>query len=125
MGTENITSVPCGTTTPGVCTIRVPAPGAALVFLAGRGAAMDTAGAPSATFSTSSVTKAHNTVTIASSVLATSNGRGGANQQLGSTSSGSVKSAAESARRRALGVGGVVVLGVAVAVGWAVVGVAR
>ncbi|KAF8162004.1 glycoside hydrolase family 79 protein [Pholiota molesta] len=125
MGAENITSVPCGTTTPGVCTIRVPAPGVALVFLASTGAAaMDTAGAPSTTFSTSSVTKAHNTVTVAASVLATSNGRGGANQQLGSTSSGSVVSAAER-ERRAAGLAGVLVLGAAVAVGWAVVGAAR
>ncbi|KAF9484212.1 glycoside hydrolase family 79 protein [Pholiota conissans] len=118
IGTENITSVPCNTGTQGACTIHVPAPGAALVFLSGSGAAQDTAGAPSQTFSTSTVTKAHNTVTIDAASLATSNG--GRHDQLGSTSAGSAKSAAQS--RRNAGIGGVVALGLEIFVGWVVAG---
>ncbi|KAJ7493667.1 glycoside hydrolase family 79 protein [Mycena latifolia] len=92
-GTEDVQTVPCDTTAQ-TCSVKVPAPGFALVFLSDA-AQTETEGAPSTTFSTTALTKTQNTATIQASVLATSNGHGGpsdplnANQQLGSTSRGS------------------------------------
>lgn len=95
-GNENITTVNCGVPSDGssqtaVCRVSVPAPGAALVFLSGTAAQAEDAGAPSTTFSTSSFTKIHGTVWVSPSELASSNGRGGVNQQLGSTSAKSFR----------------------------------
>lgn len=59
MGDEDIQTVNCDTTAQ-TCTVKVPAPGFALVFLTDDAATQD-AGAPSATFSTSAYTKSHNT----------------------------------------------------------------
>lgn len=85
-GSESIQTVPC---TAGTCTIRVPAPGAALVFLSSAGT-MDIAGGPTQTFPTTARTKTKNTLTMDPRVLATSNGHGGPSEvhPLGSTSQG-------------------------------------
>ncbi|KAF5329457.1 hypothetical protein D9619_009103 [Psilocybe cf. subviscida] len=85
-GGESIQTVPC---TAGTCTVRVHAPGAALVFLSSAGS-MDTAGGPTQTFPTTARTKTKNTLTMDPRVLATSNGHGGPSEvhPLGSTSEG-------------------------------------
>ncbi|KAJ7123527.1 hypothetical protein C8R44DRAFT_783972 [Mycena epipterygia] len=115
-GTEDIQTVQCDTTAQ-TCSVKVPAPGFALVFLQD-----EAQGAPSQTFSTTALTKTANTATIAASVLATSNGHGGAddplkvNNQLGSTSKGSTNGA----RRVVAGVTGTALALGAVMVGRAV-----
>ncbi|KAJ6613845.1 hypothetical protein B0H10DRAFT_2047277 [Mycena sp. CBHHK59/15] len=90
-GTEDVQTVNCDTTAK-TCSVKVPAPGFALVFLTGE-ADTETAGAPSTTFATTALTKTQNTATVGASVLATSNGHGGPGdslvQELGSTSRGS------------------------------------
>ncbi|TFK48176.1 hypothetical protein OE88DRAFT_1635030 [Heliocybe sulcata] len=86
-GTEDVQTVNCDQTN-NQCSIRVPAPGFALVFLSDS-AYSDSAPSATQTFSTTAVTKTMNTATIAASVLATSNGHSGANRALGSTSKGS------------------------------------
>jgi len=80
-----------------VCQVRVPAPGFALVFLSEEALTAND-GAPSKTFPTSVLTRTHNTATLIDpAVLATSNGHSGmGRKKLGSTSQGSVKSAAGS-----------------------------
>ena len=73
-----------------MCQIKVPAPGAALVFFSDD--AQNAASEPGAsTFPTTAVTKTKNTVTIDPSVLATSNGQNGKARlaQQGGTSEGS------------------------------------
>ncbi|KAG6864522.1 hypothetical protein C0991_008984 [Blastosporella zonata] len=88
MGDENILTVPCDPGT-NICTIKVPAPGFALVFLSDN-AMTETSGAPATTFPTTAHTRYRNTVTIDPEVLATSNGHTGLNKKkLGSTSHGS------------------------------------
>ncbi|KAJ4489869.1 glycoside hydrolase family 79 protein [Lentinula aciculospora] len=84
-GTETIETIPCDQSAQ-VCSVSVPAPGAALVFLTDE--LTETEGAPSTTFATTTVTKTGNTATIDASVLATSNGRNGSSP-LGSSSKGS------------------------------------
>ncbi|KAG6864423.1 hypothetical protein C0991_009617 [Blastosporella zonata] len=92
MGTENITTIACDSTT-NLCTIPVPAPSYALVFLTA--AALDEPGAAATvTFPTTIVTQTRNTVTVDQAVLATSNG--GYGKQLGSTSAGSESGALSS-----------------------------
>jgi len=94
-GSEDVKTVQCDTTAQ-TCSVTVPAPGFALVFLKSQD---DTAGAPSKTFATTALTKTANTATIAATVLATSNGHGGPgdplneNSELGSTSKGSTNGA--------------------------------
>jgi hypothetical protein len=73
MGQEVIETVNCDTTAE-TCTISVPAPGFALVFLNSDAAAGDIAGTSSMTFPTTALTKTKNTVTVNPTVLATSNG---------------------------------------------------
>ncbi|KAJ7081158.1 glycoside hydrolase family 79 protein [Mycena belliarum] len=84
MGTEVIQTVPCDFVAQ-TCTIKVPAPGFALVFLADD-AQTENAGAPSATFATTAHTKTRNTVTVDESMLATSNGNRFADHELAGTS---------------------------------------
>ncbi|KDR78254.1 hypothetical protein GALMADRAFT_266767 [Galerina marginata CBS 339.88] len=92
-GTESVQSVSCSGSPTTTCTIRVPAPGAALVFLSpSSGTQADTAGAPSKTFATTFRTRTHNTATVDPAVLATSNGHSGMDAVRGSTSEGSVPS---------------------------------
>ncbi|KAG6815750.1 hypothetical protein H0H87_011662 [Tephrocybe sp. NHM501043] len=90
MGQENITTIACDSTT-NLCTIPVPAPSYALVYLTD--AALDEPGvAATTTFPTTVETRTRNTVTIDQAVLATSNG--GYGKKLGSTSAGSTSGAA-------------------------------
>ncbi|KAJ3880476.1 hypothetical protein F5051DRAFT_161099 [Lentinula edodes] len=84
-GTESIQTISCDQSAQ-VCSVSVPAPGAALVFLTNE--LTETEGAPSTTFATTTVTNTGNTATVDASVLATSNGRNG-NSPLGSSSKGS------------------------------------
>ncbi|KAJ7766589.1 glycoside hydrolase family 79 protein, partial [Mycena olivaceomarginata] len=72
MGQEDIKTVDCDTTAK-TCTVDVPAPGFALVFL-NDDAFTEDKGAPSMTFPTTAHTRTHNTATVEPSVLATSNG---------------------------------------------------
>ncbi len=74
-GEESVLTIQCDQAN-NACQIKVPAPGAALVFFsdAAQAAAAD---GPIETFSTSIITKSKNTVTIDPSVLATSNGESG------------------------------------------------
>ncbi|OSD00691.1 glycoside hydrolase family 79 protein [Trametes coccinea BRFM310] len=78
------------------CQVKVPAPGFALVFMSDE-AMQESEPASTATFATTVVTKAKNTVTIDPEVLATSNGHKGMKGRYGSTSAGS------NAARRAVG----------------------
>ena len=74
------------------CSVQVPAPGFALVFLTST-AYSESNPSTTQTFSTSSYTRKHNTATIPASILATSNGHSGSTWQLSSTSKGSVSGA--------------------------------
>ncbi|KAJ7064929.1 glycoside hydrolase family 79 protein [Mycena amicta] len=86
----NIVTISCdaGANT---CAIPVPAPAFALVFLE------EEADIATVTFPTTAVTNTKNTVTVPSSVLATSNGMSGKDWELGSTSSGSNNAAQRTA----------------------------
>jgi len=118
VGTENITTLACNpatSSTSTTCTVRVPAPGAAIVFLTSLD---ETAGAASTTFATTTYTKTRNTVTVDPGVLATSNGHSAQqDSELGSTSAGAIKNGAE---RRGLMVSAGVVGAVAAVAGWVV-----
>ncbi|KAJ7671734.1 hypothetical protein B0H17DRAFT_1162094 [Mycena rosella] len=92
MGTEDIQTVACDTGAQ-TCTIDVPAPGFALVFLTDA-AFTETAGAPSVTFATTALTKTQNTATVDPAVLATSNGNRMSDHELGGTSKGELPSRA-------------------------------
>ncbi|KAF8816878.1 hypothetical protein BYT27DRAFT_7127069 [Phlegmacium glaucopus] len=91
-GTESIQTVSCSP--PGTCTIVVPAPCAALVFLSSS-ALTENSGAASRTFATTVLTKTAGTATVDPALLATSNGHTGmdAKSELGSTSKGSFSGA--------------------------------
>lgn len=87
-GEENVATVPCDQNA-NTCTIRVPAPGVALVFFSD--AAQQQAGAtPSVeTFPTTVLTKTKNTVSVDASVLATAQGMSGKDRdKQGGTSQG-------------------------------------
>ncbi|KAJ6588734.1 glycoside hydrolase family 79 protein [Mycena capillaripes] len=100
-GDLNIVSIACDTSA-NTCVIPVPAPAFALVFLT------PPEEIATATFSTSIYTNTANTATVASAVLATSNGMSGKDWSLGSTSSGSNSAARGNARVEVAGVlGGV------------------
>ncbi|KAL1739670.1 glycoside hydrolase family 79 protein [Schizophyllum fasciatum] len=82
-GDPDVQTVSCDN---GACSVHVPAPGFALVFIA-----EDDAAVPSTTFATTAQTKTLNTATVDPSILATANGMNGAQRGwLGSTSHGSV-----------------------------------
>jgi len=93
-GEEQIETVTCDATT-GNCQVRVPAPGAALVFLNDGALSNSGEGDAPQTFATTAVTRVRNTATVDQAVLATSNGHGGGSRHLGSTSRGSFPSGAE------------------------------
>jgi hypothetical protein len=59
MGAEDVQTVPCDTTAL-TCSVKVPAPGFALVFLSDA-AETETLGAPSTTFKTTALTRTQNT----------------------------------------------------------------
>lgn len=86
-GEEQIQTVPCDTNA-GTCTINVPAPGFALVFVSDS-AVQDSEPGATVTFSTTAVTKTVNTALVNPSVMETSNGHSGNNRFRGSTSKGS------------------------------------
>ncbi|GJE97918.1 glycoside hydrolase family 79 protein [Phanerochaete sordida] len=90
-GTEEIVTVPCDTTA-GTCTVHVPAPGFALVFVSDA-ALQDAQAQATATFPTTALTKTINTVSVDAAALQTSNGHSGRTRVLGSTSKGSASSA--------------------------------
>ncbi|KAF9529145.1 hypothetical protein CPB83DRAFT_853311 [Crepidotus variabilis] len=98
-GTEAIQTITCSDYS---CPIRIPAPGAALVFLSSSmSSSSDSQPDPVSvtapmTFSTTVVTKLHNTATVDPGVVATSNGHSGqqfSQEPLLSSSWGSAKSA--------------------------------
>ncbi|KAJ6574201.1 hypothetical protein B0H19DRAFT_933133, partial [Mycena capillaripes] len=84
MDTEVIEKVNCDTTAQ-TCTVDVPAPGFALVFLTDD-AFTESKGSSSMTFPTTAHTKTHNTATVDPTVLSTSNGFVAANYELAGTS---------------------------------------
>ncbi|KAI0830340.1 glycoside hydrolase family 79 protein [Trametes gibbosa] len=86
-GELKIETVPCDQQA-NTCQIKVPAPGFALVFMTEE-AMRESEPASTATFATTAITKAKNTVTIDEAVLATSNGNKGMQGRYGSTSAGS------------------------------------
>ena len=93
-GTESIQTISCSP--PGTCTIPVPAPCAALVFLSSSSSALtEHSGSASRTFPTTVLTRTMGTATVDPAVLATSNGHTGmdAKSELGSTSKGSFSGA--------------------------------
>ena len=94
MGEEVIETVQCDQAQ-NMCQIRVPAPGAALIFFSEE-AQQAATGEAIETFATTEVTKTKNTVTIDPSVLATSNGDSGKNRlnNKGGTSEGGPSGAA-------------------------------
>ena len=112
----------------GVCSVRVPAPGAALVFLSDN-ALSEIERSPVVTYPTTAQTRTHNTATVDPAVLATSNGHSAMNQKgksLGSTSKGSVSGSADVGGRYGTvfwlsvvmaGVAGPLTMGVAMVVG--------
>ncbi|KAJ6540793.1 hypothetical protein DFH09DRAFT_63429 [Mycena vulgaris] len=114
MGEEVVQTVNCdaGAQT---CTVKVPAPGFALVFLSDD-AMTETGGAPSATFATTARTKSHNTATVGKAELATSNGYRFSDHELAGTSR--APSGAQSMRVPSL----LVLAGLAVGAGVAVLG---
>ncbi|KAH7928005.1 glycoside hydrolase family 79 protein [Leucogyrophana mollusca] len=86
MGNVDIQTVPCDQTA-GVCRVKVPAPGFALVFLTDQALSESDEG-PTMTFPTTAYTKFENTATIDQAVLATSNGNRGLSDSLAGTSKG-------------------------------------
>ncbi|KAJ7679102.1 glycoside hydrolase family 79 protein [Mycena polygramma] len=85
-GKIDIQTIPCDTSAK-TCSVRVPAPGFALVFL--HDPADDPSESPTAvTWATTAHTKTTNTFSVDPSVLATSNGHWGVDKLLGSTSPG-------------------------------------
>ncbi|KAJ7238587.1 glycoside hydrolase family 79 protein [Mycena haematopus] len=86
MGILDVQTIPCDTTAK-TCSIRVPAPGFALVFL--NDTVSEIPESPTAvTWPTTAYTRTMNTFTVDPSVLATSNGHWGMEERLGSTSRG-------------------------------------
>ncbi|KAJ7897687.1 hypothetical protein B0H14DRAFT_344531 [Mycena olivaceomarginata] len=84
MGQEDVKTVQCDTTAQ-TCTVDVPAPGFALVFLTDD-AFTENKGAPSMTFPTTAQTKTHNTAKVDPSILSTSNGYRMSEHELAGTS---------------------------------------
>ncbi|KAF5334902.1 hypothetical protein D9611_009930 [Ephemerocybe angulata] len=87
-GDVNVVEITCDRTA-NACVIPVKAPGFALVFMDSAAAA--SVGQASHTFATTAFTRLHNTVSVASQVLETSNGHNATNRKkYGSSSKGSV-----------------------------------
>ncbi|KAJ7117214.1 glycoside hydrolase family 79 protein [Mycena crocata] len=84
MGEEVIETVACDTAAQ-TCTVKVKAPGMALVFLTDDAETAND-GAASVTFATTARTKSHNTATVPPEVLATSNGNSFDAHELAGTS---------------------------------------
>ncbi|KIM56993.1 glycoside hydrolase family 79 protein [Scleroderma citrinum Foug A] len=86
VGAVDIQTITCDQTN-NVCNVKVPAPGAALVFFNDQALEESDPG-PTMTFPTTAHLKQHNTATIPPAVLATSNGNKGTANMLGGTSQG-------------------------------------
>jgi len=112
-GPETTVSIQCSG---GVCTVPVKAPQLAVVFLDGQDSVNPTLSTQ--TFPTTVATKLQGTVVVPPSILATSNGRGGAQElfNIGQTSHGSIKN--EGQRRAILGSGIIAVLAVVLSGVW-------
>ncbi|KAJ7103817.1 hypothetical protein C8R44DRAFT_945254 [Mycena epipterygia] len=89
MGAEVVQIVSCDTGAQ-TCSVKIPAPGFALIFLTDD-VYSESSAASTLTFPTTARTQTQNTATVNPSVLATSNGHGAALDGLGSTSKGGVK----------------------------------
>ena len=99
-GEENVVTVPCNAAN-NTCTVRVPAPGFALVFLSDKAYTDSVPSGDVETFATTAYTRTINTATIDPKVLATSNGHSGKDRvKMGSTSKGSSPNCAVSLRER-------------------------
>ncbi|KAG2005628.1 hypothetical protein CC2G_002017 [Coprinopsis cinerea AmutBmut pab1-1] len=96
-GDEDIQTVPCDQAS-NTCSVSVPAPGAALVFLTDE-ALEEVENNPVKTYATTVMTRTMNTATYDPAVLQTSNGHIGfdAKDHLGSTSRGSIGAASDRA----------------------------
>jgi hypothetical protein len=86
-GTLNVTTISCDTSA-NTCSVPVPAPGFALVFLTS-GALSAVSPASTVTYATSTQTRTVNTIYIDPAVLATSYGHSGMEEVRGATSPGS------------------------------------
>ena len=101
-GEEKVVTVPCDTAN-NTCTVRVPAPGFALVFLNDKAYTDSVPSGNVVTFATTAYTKTINTATIDPKVLETSNGHSGKDRvKMGSTSKGSSPNGAVSLKERIL-----------------------
>ena len=90
-GQESVQTIECDQTK-NACQIKVPAPGAALVFFSD--SAQQAAVSESvATYPTTVITQTKNTVTIDATLLATSNGHNGKTRGRGGTSAGGANGA--------------------------------
>jgi hypothetical protein len=88
-GELNIVNVPCDAAT-NTCTITVPGPGFALVFLNDKAYTDSTPSGETLTFATTAYTRTDNTATVEPHVLETSNGHSGKDRvNMRSTSKGS------------------------------------
>ena len=88
-GELNVVNVPCDVNT-NTCTVTVPAPGFALVFLNDKAYTDSTPSGGTVTFATTAYTRTINTATVDLEVLETSNGHSGKDRaNLRSTSKGS------------------------------------
>jgi len=97
-GELNVVNVPCDTTT-NTCTVTVPAPGFALVFLNDQAYTDSTPSGETITFATTAGTRTINTATIDPKVLETSNGHSGKDRaNMRSTSKGSSPSGSSALR---------------------------
>ncbi|KAF4612358.1 hypothetical protein D9613_003768 [Agrocybe pediades] len=106
-GDLNVTTINCDTAA-NSCTVPVPSPGFALVFLDNSTPQIEI-GQASQTFATTAHTRVRNTATVDPVVLATSNGHSGMNRAgFGSTSHGSVSAAQ---RQTEVATAGLTVLG--------------
>ena len=104
-GQESVQTIQCDQAN-NACQVRVPAPGAALVFFSDDAFAHSGLGPQGAqqleVFTTTYYTKLHNTATVDQAVLETSNGHGGeAMNVFGSTSQGATKQSGAAAARGA------------------------
>lgn len=79
-------------TTQGICQVKVPSPGFALVFISDS-AQQNSEATATQTYATTAQTKLMNTASIDQSVIETSNGHSGKDRFLGSTSKGSASGA--------------------------------
>ena len=99
-GEEKVVTVPCDAAS-NTCTVNVPAPGFALVFLSDKAYTDSVPSGEVVTFATTAYTRTINTATIDPKVLETSNGHSGKDRvKMGSTSKGSSTNGAVSLKEK-------------------------